>query len=201
MIRDATAMTILARRPVRRHRRTTRGLAMLVAVAAVLMLPALASAPPLGTFTINHYAGVRVEPDRILLDVVIDQAEIPAFQARLGFDTDGDGEVSDPEADVGRVTACDDLRPDLSLTVDGVAQTLVLDQAGLTFPAGVGGLSTMRMVCGFTVDLPGVLGADSRIAYADGSSPDRLGWREIVVTGSGLGLAAADGELRTTSTS
>ncbi len=32
--------------------------------------------------------------DRVLLDVVIDQAEIPAFQARLEYDTDGDGEVS-----------------------------------------------------------------------------------------------------------
>ena len=42
------------------------------------------SAHPLGNFTINHYAGIRVEPDRILLDVVIDEAEIPAFQATPG---------------------------------------------------------------------------------------------------------------------
>ena len=70
---------------------------------AVLLVPALAAAHPLGNFTINHYAGIRVEPDRILLDVVIDQAEIPTFQARLDFDTDGDGEVSDDETDAGRV--------------------------------------------------------------------------------------------------
>ena len=125
----------------------------LVAVAAMLVVPAIAAAHPLGNFTINHYAGIRVEPEAIRLDIVIDQAEIPTFQARLGFDTDGDGEVSDDEANVGRETACSSSRPDLSLTVDGAAQALVLDEAGLTFPAGVGGLSTMRMVCGFDVTL------------------------------------------------
>ena len=73
-------------------------------------MPAIALAHPLGNFTINHYAGVRIEPDRILLDVVIDQAEIPTFQARLDLDTDADGRVSDEEIDAGRTVRCDDLR-------------------------------------------------------------------------------------------
>jgi ABC-type nickel/cobalt efflux system permease component RcnA len=177
-----------------------RGLAALVAIVGVLLLPALAAAHPLGNFTINHYTGIRVEPDRILLDVVIDQAEIPTFQARLDFDTDGDGEVSDEETDAGRVTACDGLAPDLALTVDGAAQPLTLTEAGLTFPPGVGGLSTMRVVCGFSAPT-GALGAGARIDYADTSFSDRLGWREIVVSGSGMTLAGGDGTLRTTDTS
>ena len=120
------------------------------ALCAAFAVPALVAAHPLGNFTINHYAGVRVEPDRVLLDVVVDQAEIPTFQARLGFDTDGDGDVSDAETDAGRATACESLEPSLALTVDGARQTLVLDEAGLTFPSGVGGLNTMRIVCGFS---------------------------------------------------
>ena len=117
-----------------RHRRRFRGLAALAGLCAAFVIPALAAAHPLGNFTINHYAGVRVEPDRILLDVVIDQAEIPTFQARLGFDTDGDGEVSDAETDAGRATACGSLEPSLALTVDGARRTLALDEAGLDLP-------------------------------------------------------------------
>ena len=45
------------------------------------------------------------------------------------------------------------LEPSLALTVDGVAADLVLDEAGLTFPSGVGGLNTMRIVCGFSASL------------------------------------------------
>ena len=187
----------------RGHLRRRLGAAVLFGLTAALFIPALAAAHPLGNFTINHYAGVRVEPDRVLLDVVIDEAEIPAFQARLDFDTDGDGEVSDAETDAGRGPACQKLAPSLALSVNGAAQALTVVEAGLTFPLGVGGLSTMRMVCEFSTSLAAPLGANATVDYKDGSFPDRLGWREIVVSGSGVTLApAAHGtELRTATTS
>ena len=178
-----------------------RGAAALLGILGALLVPAIVAAHPLGNFTINHYAGIRVEPDRVLLDVVIDQAEIPAFQARLDFDTDGDGEVSDEETDGGRAAACEGLRPSLTLAVGGESRPLTATEAGLTFPPGVGGLSTMRLVCVFAVTLEGPLAAGDRVTYADTSFGDRLGWREIVVEGSGVTLASAAGELRTTSTS
>ena len=57
--------------------------ALVLAILAGFLLPAIVLAHPLGNFTINHYAGLRVEPDaRHSSIVVIDQAEIPAFQAR-----------------------------------------------------------------------------------------------------------------------
>ena len=60
----------------------------------------------------------------------------------------------------------------------------------------------MRLVCGFAASLATPLAAGSVITYADTSFADRLGWREIVATGSGVTLAGkGGGELRTTSTS
>jgi nickel/cobalt exporter len=174
-----------------------RVLALGLALLAVVLVPAVAAAHPLGNFTINHYAEVRIEPDRVLLDVVIDKAEIAAFQARQGFDLDGDGSVSDEEIDAGRVSGCAELAQDLVLTVDGTELELRTIEAGLTFPPGVGGLSTMRLVCGFEATLAAPIGAEARrIAFTDESSPNRLGWREILTRGSGVTIGVVEGELR-----
>ena len=178
------------------RRRVGRLSGLAFGFVAALTIPAMALAHPLGNFTINHYAGIRVEPDRIQLDIVLDQAEIPTFQARLAFDLDGDGEVSDDEADAGRLTACNGMTASLELVVDGVRQAPVLTAAGLTFPPGVGGLSTMRFVCEYDVALVAPISAATTLTFRDSSFADRLGWREIVVEGSGVTVAAVSGELR-----
>ena len=54
------------------RRRSLRLLAAALAVAAGVLVPASASAHPLGNFTINHYAGLTIAPDHVDLDVVID---------------------------------------------------------------------------------------------------------------------------------
>ena len=187
-----------------RHGRSLllRVLAAPFAVALAVLLPATALAHPLGNFTINHYAEVRIEPDRVLVDVVIDQAEIPTFQARLDFDLDGDATLSDEEIDAGRVTACAALAPSLSLTAGGMPVGLHLAKAGLSFPLGVGGLATMRQVCTFEAPLGDEVANDGvDIGFTDSSFPERAGWREIVATGSGTTLMAVTGELRATAIS
>jgi len=177
----------------------------MLAVAVVLVGPvAAAMAHPLGNFTINHYAGVRIEPDRVLLDVVIDEAEIPAFQSRQAIDLNGDGDVSDLELWAGAETRCGELAPGLALTVDGGAPlSLLLEEAGLAFPLGASGLATLRLVCVFQAALPAALTADAptRISFADSTRPDRLGWREVVVVGDGVAVSAVEGDLRGTSPS
>ena len=185
----------------RRRSLARRALATLVALALAAVLPAVVSAHPLGNFTINHYAGVRIEPDRILLDIVVDRAEIPTFQARFDFDLDGDASLSDEEIDAGRVTACEALAGSLSLTADGAALTPWLTGAGLSFPLGVGGLSTMREVCTFEAPLSTMITDALDIRFTDRSFAERAGWREIVAQGSGVTLAARSGELRAASLS
>ena len=82
--------------PMRRPSAPRSG-ARVLALVLVPVVAAVALAHPLGNFTINHYAGIRVEPSRVVLDVVIDEAEIPTFQASQGFDLDGDGTLSPAE--------------------------------------------------------------------------------------------------------
>ncbi len=174
------------------------GLAAGLATLLLLLLPAVALAHPLGNFTVNHFAGIRVEASRIVLDVVIDEAEIPTFQDRLRIDTDGDGVISDAEANAERLAACPRLVPDLALTANGARLDLGLFAAGLSFPPGTAGLSTMRLVCEFSAGLP-PSGWPLRIGFDDTSHPGRIGWHEVVVTASGVTLTR--GSLPSTSVS
>ena len=162
----------------------------LAAVAAALLLPVAALAHPLGNFTINHYAGIRVRPAEVLVDAVVDMAEIPTFQARQEIDTDGDGEVSAAEEGVARDTRCAELLGSLELTVSGARQQLGLVGSDVSFPPGVSGLSTMRLVCTYRAPLATPIGQATPIGFADRSFPERIGWREVVVEGDGVTLDA-----------
>jgi len=172
--------------------------AALLATAALLPLAAgIASAHPLGNFTINHYAGIRVEPDRILLDVVIDEAEIPAFQAAQALDADGSGALSAAELDAARVASCLRIGADLSLSVDGVPTALQLTAAGLSMPPGSGGLPTMRIVCQLTAPQRVPITSATTIVFTDAFEASRIGWREMSATGDRVTLSgdAAAGSL------
>ena len=61
------------------------------AIGLAVLVPATVLAHPLGNFTINHYTGLRIGSDAIALAVVIDPAEIPAFQEPSPRDADGTG--------------------------------------------------------------------------------------------------------------
>src|SRR5262245_49453094 len=47
---------------------------------ALVVLPALAAAHPLGNFTVNRYAALHVGARSATVRYVVDMAEIPAFQ-------------------------------------------------------------------------------------------------------------------------
>jgi ABC-type nickel/cobalt efflux system permease component RcnA len=164
-----------------------------MALAACLqaLVPAGASAHPLGNFTINHYAGIRVSPDAVLLDFVLDRAEIPTFQEIRRIDPNGDGTIDPGEAAALRGPECIAQAPFLDLRVGGSRLVLDLTAAGLMFPPGAGGLPTMRLVCTFGAALPTALTAAATLSFEDTSFPERIGWREITVAGDGTTIAAA----------
>ena len=179
----------------RRAFRFIRATALALLCATV---PATVLAHPLGNFTINHYAGIAIASDEVRLDIVIDMAEIPAFQERQKIDQDGDGDVTDTESAAAAAPACETQRALLRLSVDGAAATLAPTATSITFPAGLGGLSTMRIECAFAAPLT-MATEPATVAFEDLSYPDRIGWREIVATGAGVAIES--GGLPTTSSS
>ena len=139
-----------------------RRLALLVAAIAALALPALASAHPLGNFTVNRFSRVEASGPRLYVRYVLDLAEIPTFQA---------GRI-DAHAYATRIAR------NAHVTVDGHSAALTPIATRLAHPLGAGGLHTTRL----EVILAGPrLVAPSRVAYHDDNYRDRIGWKEIVV--------------------
>ena len=170
------------------HRRPRPRLALLAGLLLALAVPAAALAHPLGNFTINHYSGIRVSPERIVVDQVFDLAEIPALQALQP--TGGDFGPAGPTAFAAG--DCRDLAADLTLTVDGVRLELALSAAGASLPPGQGGLPTLRVVCTYVATPPTAATLPAAISFRDDTYAQRIGWREIVVEGDGLTTSGAD---------
>ncbi len=165
--------------------------ALALSLAALALVVPAASAHPLGNFTINHYSGIRVAADGVLVDHVTDYAEIPTFSERRAMDTDGDGNVSPAEAAALESQRCSELGTELSLAANGRPLPLALTQSGISFPIGQGN-PTMRLVCVFSAALPSALAAGTTFTFEDRSYIERQGWREIVIRGDGTTLTQSD---------
>ncbi len=164
-------------------------------IALVRVSPVVAH--PLGNFTINHYSGLHLTPEAVTLDYVLDMAEIPAFQEIAPYDANHDGQPQASEFGAYPAQTCQAIQSDLEMLVNDQPARLSLTSSAVTFPAGAGGLPTLRLTCAFEATLS--LEADAaQLSYRDQAYAERAGWREIVVTSAGLALA---GDFATTSLS
>src|SRR5574341_1102208 len=94
----------------------------------------LAQAHPMGNFTINLYAGLRVGSQAIVIDYVLDMAEIPAFQEISAMDANKDGQASPEETAGFRPAECEKIRADLELRADRRQLPLTLISSAIEFP-------------------------------------------------------------------
>ena len=123
------------------------------ASALVLLTPALAQAHPLGNFTINHYDGLTLHPDRVDDLAVVDRAEIPTMQARDAIDTDHDGVLAPAELQAYAVTQCATIGVSVRLTADGTPVRWTVNHAGMELLPGAAGLPTSRITCALTASV------------------------------------------------
>jgi nickel/cobalt transporter (NicO) family protein len=165
-----------------------RALVVLAVAAGILLVPAAAWAHPLGNFTINAYAGVVVRPDAVLVDYVVDMAEIPSFQERGRIDRNDDGKVDQAESDAYRGSRCASLATNLTLEVDGAPVQLRPGESTLAFRPGAADLTTLRLTCLFSV-AGSASNAERTVTFADENFRDRLGWHEVTATGDRMTLS------------
>ncbi|MEV4073920.1 High-affinity nickel-transporter [Nonomuraea fuscirosea] len=145
---------------------------------------------PLGNFSVNHYDGLTIHPDRIEHLAVVDLAEIPTLQQPP---------IGPPDAYARR--ACADLRDAVRADADGRPLSWRVTGASFVYRPGAAGLRTSRLTCRLTapvrVDRPVAL------TFANAYRPDAVGWREITAKGQGVRLrdstvpaGSVSGELR-----
>ena len=174
-----------------------RSLTIIFTLFICFIFVPVAFAHPLGNFTVNHYAGLQVSLDKITIDYVMDLAEIPAFQEIELLDTNGNRQPDAAETVGYHAVRCASLQPSLNLSINGKASALSLVSSSVEFPAGVGGLLTMRLTCEFEAPIHAT--QDSlALSFQNNVFADRLGWQEIVLIPDGVSV---QGEYSSTSLS
>ncbi len=188
-----------------------RLLTTLLVLCAMVTIPNIVYAHPMGNFSINHYTKIVAGARDVELDYIIDMAEIPTFQ-----ETKEGGLVTktgDPALAPYLARQADSLKGGLTLDADGQPLKLecVLRQA--IFPPGAGGLPTMKMGFVYRASLPQAIAPaiahaiDVRplsLHYRDDNFAGRAGWKEIIalagrgVTLTGSSVPARDRSLELT---
>ena len=168
----------------------------LLAVAALTVavsagLGGVASAHPLGNFTVNTFSGLQVGIQSLQVDYVIDMAEIPTFQARGGIDRDGDGRLSATELAAYAASTCARSAAAMSASVDGRGLAFTVGRSSAEQLPGQAGLNTMRTSCSLAAPVSG-LRTGSVVSYSDRNFADRIGWHEVTAVGDRTTITTAD---------
>ncbi len=165
------------------------GLAM-VAWGGTAVLAVPASAHPLGNFSVNVYNGIVIEPDEVLIEHVVDLAELPTVQAMPQLDADGDDSIAVAELDAFAQDRCDVAVRNLEFRTGDALAALTLDSSAATVAEGQAGLSTVRIECMARGAV--ALNGSEGVSFSDNSVTDEAGWHEVTLRGAGVTVSGAD---------
>ena len=159
-------------------------------IAVVLMVPGgSAAAHPLGNFSVSHLVRLELRQHEVVVDAVIDIAEIPTAQDRAGVDVDFDGVVTRDERSRYASAECRTFAASSSLGVDGLPLELSTTRSSFAYEDGQAGLETSRLTCRSVAAVDEELGASvGRIEFSDRYRDGRVGWREINAVGVDVGI-------------
>ncbi|HSU69619.1 MAG TPA: hypothetical protein VLJ39_22230, partial [Tepidisphaeraceae bacterium] len=139
---------------------------LLAAIGAVL-----ATAHPMGNFSVNHYARMTPDAHGVSIEYVLDLAEIPTFELFQQWGPDAD--LKKMAIEQARLWA-----GKLSLKVDGKPAPARVVNAEAKLSEGAGNMQVARISAELRVD-----SAPGAVTYEDRNYEGRSGWKEIVLPG------------------
>lgn len=178
-------------RKLKKTKLISRAVIMALVLTSLLTMaapPRPASAHPMGNFTINHYSALTVGKSRVDILYVVDMAEIPAYQELQTIRDDRSTNLTTSESDAYTARKAKELLPNILLSINGqLANLTLLGKPALSFPAGVGGLPTLRLELRLRAPIDGI--EKGPLEYRDDNYKDRIGWKEIIaLPGPGVSL-------------
>jgi nickel/cobalt transporter (NicO) family protein len=162
------------------------------------LIPREAQAHPLGNFTINHHSSLQFTEENARITYVLDFGEIPTLQQKARLDADGDGKLSEEEANAYLEAEMPSLVKGLTLRAGDEILPLQVRDRSAEYRPGQGGLPTLRVEAHLMADLPKDWRGEAH--YADQTYANRLGWREILVK-DGPGVAIKNSTVQAMSVS
>jgi len=175
-----------------RYLSAVRVLFYAVGLLSTLLCPGQIFAHPMGNFSINHYAAIRIKEGYVEVQYLIDMAEIPTFQEmqRTGIVP----KQADPSVASYIAGQSEILKRGIFLEMNRQPVELQTVSQEVIFPAGAGGLPTIKMgflYRGWFANLPSGEPVDLR--YRDENFRDHAGWKEIIVaTAPSIDLVSAN---------
>ena len=143
---------------------------------------ALTNAHPLGNFSVNSFERIQVEKEQILLNCVLDMAEIPTFQESQKIDTDKNGTLEKDELTAYLEKTAPEIIANYKLLIDDQSVPMQIVSKDISLPPGAGNLPTLRMEWSLTAKIP-ALEKDRvyRVRFENNNYKGRVGWNEIVL--------------------
>ena len=157
--------------------------AICIGLLLLSIMPRVASAHPMGNFSVNHYSRIELHNGQVSVQYFIDLAEIPTYQELQG------GSISANQADPAVVRYVAERGTQfgrgLILFLNGKSVALRLASSGVIFPPGAGGLPTMKMGFVYEADYPRQMDRSQvNLEFEDRNYPGQSGWKEIIAVAS-----------------
>jgi ABC-type nickel/cobalt efflux system permease component RcnA len=153
---------------------------LLILLGSLLLSGTQALAHPMGNFSVNHYAKIKLQQGSVEILYLIDLAEIPTYQEMREFSMTADPATSAAARYLEEQEVR--LKNGLTLEQDGQPLELAVTSRQLMFAEGAGGLPTMKLAFVFRGRSSA---GEHSVSYTDNNFPGRSGWKEVVVEANG----------------